>query len=201
MLRNLTIILFLILLCKTNKAECQIVDSIGIDSTLNKFILRYASIGQEKTITLKFYYLNAILAKAQVSKSKQISSIDSVYFFEPYTRDSLIYGKGIRRVEIIDNFNFETDTPVTKSSIIMPYYDQKDSTKLSIKNSLNDYKKQLFKNSINIVFTNEIEFGNNFYNGLNNKINPWIYNNVTINSTVIGIPIGENGEIDHLIPD
>jgi hypothetical protein len=200
-LRYLTIILFLIFLCITNKAECQIVDSIGIDSTLNKFILKYASIGQEKTIILKFYYLNAILAKAQVSKSKQISSVDSIYFYEPYTRDSLIYGKGIRRAEIIDNFNFGADTPVTKSSIIMPHYDQKDSTKLLLKNSINDYKKQLFKNSINIVFTNEIEFGNNFYNGLNNKINPRVYNNVTINSTVIGIPINTSTNFTNLRND
>lgn len=202
MLKVSTTILFFTLICFLKKANCQIVNSIGFDSSLNKFILKYVpNSSAKKNITLKFYYLNSILAKVKVSNSKQISCVDSIFFYEPYTKDSLINGKAIRRVEIIDNSNFELDTPIIKSSIIIPNTEQKDVTILLISDSLNQYKKQLFKNTINIVFTNEIEFGNNFYNGLNNRVNPRIYNNVAINSTVIGIPVNISTNFTNLRND
>lgn len=202
MLKISTTILFFTLICLLKKANCQIVDSVGFDSSLNKFILKYVpNSSAKKNITLKFYYLNSILAKVKVSNSKQISGVDSIFFYEPYTKDSLINGKAIRRVEIIDNSNFELDTPIIKSSIIIPNTEQKDATILLISDSLNQYKKQLFKNTINIVFTNEIEFGNNFYNGLNNRVNPRIYNNVAINSTVIGIPVNISTNFTNLRND
>ncbi|MES2726826.1 MAG: hypothetical protein V4643_06965 [Bacteroidota bacterium] len=178
--------ILLLLLCTQTKAQ----NDIAVDSTLIQSLIKY--IPKDSTTNhpylIKFYTGNNLIARFVVLKiNNRKISIDTVAYEEPYTQDSLLQNKTIQRAEVIGSVNFKADTPIIKTTIIMP---KVADTLSSSKTDTFDLLKVLkAENKIGITYTNEVEYGNNFYYGLSNTVNPRVTNSITADAKLLGLPI------------
>ncbi|MES2382825.1 MAG: hypothetical protein V4538_17390 [Bacteroidota bacterium] len=182
-----TLFVFLLLLCGQTNAQNK-ADSLS-DSTLNRFLLTYTpkDTVNNRTFLLKFYKGNELLAQFKLLKiNNRKIVIDTFVYEEPYTQDSLLTGSGIKRADLVYTSNWETDTPVVKSVLIMPPAPQVKVTKADTFDLLKVLKAE---NKIGITYTNEVEYGNNFYYGLANTVNPRVTNSITADAKILGLPI------------
>lgn len=181
------LLVFLLLFCTQTKAQNK-ADSLS-DSTLNLFLLTYTpkDTVKNRTFLLKFYIGNEVIAKFKLLKinNKKIA-IDTFVYNEPYTRDSLLAGMGIKRADIIYSGDWQKDTPVVRSVLIMPQAFKDTITKADTFDLLKMLKAE---NKIGFTFTNEVEYGNNFYYGLTNTVNPRVTNSITADAKLWGLPI------------
>lgn len=182
---------FFILLINKVKGQSNIL-SIDNDTNIIKLINKYTPKDNLKnsTFILKFYKESSKICKFRITKTDPNKfRIDTFTFYNPFTKDSLFSKFGIKRVELIKSDSFEIDTPVVKSSLILPSFEDAIPTNNFLKDSLNSIKKLMSNNSIGITYVNEVEMGNNFYYGLTNTVNPRISNRINVEAKIMGIPM------------
>lgn len=187
----LIIICFFILQNSKVNGQSNIL-SIENDSNIIKLINKYSpkDFSISNKFTLKFYKDNFRIGKFRITKTVLNKfTIDTFTFYNPYTKDSLFSKFGVKRVELIKSDSFEIDTPIMKSSLILPSFSDVISINNSLLDSINSLKKALSNNSFGITYVNEFEMGNNFYYGLTNTVNPRITNRINIDAKVMGIPL------------
>jgi hypothetical protein len=180
---------FATFICGGRNAYAQNTNILEKDSILIDFLLNYTpkDTQNKHAFVLKFYNKGSVLGKFKGTKNRTNKiEIDTFVFFEPFTRDSLLHSTSLMRAELVNADTIAADTPVVKSTLILPI---KKEGALSAMDTFDLFKALKRDKQFNITFTNETEWGNNFYNGLTNTQNPRIVNYVDVDTKILGIPI------------